>query len=172
MPINYALKSDGGGSVPTKPRTPTKTTQAINVQAVKIATSNLFVDQQTPTDAQSMTDLFFADIGGMELSSISRADLIGGKNVLYQPIKDLADIARVYNPQTLLGLQDKTNPIFANFSIDFNKHVPNLVYVEAQVPVYFKDDTQEFIVIDVINMLKNERVEVEFLTSGSINDTI
>lgn len=139
---------------------------------VKVATPDLFIfkDEVVPVDA--MTDLIFEDIGGHELITISRNDLISGQNISYQPIKNLSSIYLQYNPQNIVGLQDTSDMFFKNYPIKFEKSIPDSGTGPNGETVYIDLNTGD-LVINVIDLESDEQVEVQILTSwSSFNDTI
>lgn len=140
--------------------------------AIKPATPDiiLFDDESTPIEI--MTDLIFENIGGQELVNILRSDIINGQNVVYQPIKNLTNLYFQYNPQNILALQDVDYNYFKKFPINFNSKVPecgtgpncSIVYIEAETGN---------LVINVINLARDEQVEVSIISDGTvIDDTI
>jgi hypothetical protein len=142
------------------------------VDSVKIATPDLKVFSDELIPIEIMTDLIFEDIGGTELINISRNDLINGQNTLYQPIKNISSIFFQYNPNNILGLQDTSDTIFKNFPIKFSNKVPNFGTGPNGEIVYIEEATGNLI-INLVNMEKNEQVDVEILTTGTVfNGTI
>lgn len=142
------------------------------VDSVKIATPDLKVFSDELIPIEIMTDLIFEDIGGTELINISRNDLINGQNTLYQPIKNISSIFFQYNPNNILGLQDTSDTIFKNFPIKFSNKVPNFGTGPNGEIVYIEEGTGNLI-INLVNMEKNEQVDVEILTTGTVfNGTI
>jgi hypothetical protein len=69
-------------------------------EAIKIATSNLFIDKDTQ-DIDYMTGLIFEDIGGMELSNLVRYDEIN-------------------TTETAYGVVSNTNKVANQLKLDFN----------------------------------------------------
>jgi hypothetical protein len=139
---------------------------------VKSATPDiiLFDDESTPIEI--MTDLIFENIGGQELINILRSDIINGQNVTYQPIKNLTNLYFQYNPQNILALQDTDFNYFKKFPINFSSKVPicgtgpdcSIVYIEAETGN---------LVINVVNMARDEQVEVSIISDGVVlDDTI
>ena len=57
---------------------------------IKVATPNLIIQGSELVPIEIMTDLIFEDIGGQEIITITRSDIINGQDVLYRPIKYLA----------------------------------------------------------------------------------
>ena len=139
-----------------------------------------------------MTDLIFDDIGGQELATISRHDLVNGQKILYTPIKNLTDLYLQYNPNNVLRLQS-SDSYFKSLSISVLDKLPvcgngyDIVPPASnpnetdktkwtKVPncksVYIDPITGD-LVINLINVKDGEQAEVQILTSGEVfNDTI
>jgi hypothetical protein len=155
--------------------------------SVKVATPDLILFDDESITIENMTDLVFEDIGGYELATISRHDLVNGQKVVYSPIKNLTDLYLQYNPNNVLRLQS-SDSYFKSLSLSIFDRLPvcgngyDLVGTDpdltkrTKVPncksVYIDPITGD-LVINLINMKKNEQVEVQVLTSGDIfSDTI
>lgn len=144
----------------------------IENNSVKPATTDiiLFDDESMPIEI--MTDLIFENIGGQELINIVRSDLVNGETVLYQPIKNLSNIYFQYNPQNILALQDIDVNYFKKFPIDFNSKVPECGTGPNCSIVYIEEGTGN-LVINVINLARDEQVEVSIISDGVVlDDTI
>lgn len=155
--------------------------------SIKIATPDLILSNDETMSIEIMTDLIFEDIGGYELATISRHDLVNGQKVIYTPIKNLTDLYLQYNPNNVLRLQ-ASDSYFKSLSLSILDRLPicgtgyDLVGNDpdltkrTKVPncksIYIDPITGDLI-IDLINMKENEQVEVDILTAGNIfNDTI
>jgi hypothetical protein len=146
--------------------------------AVKVATPDLilFNDSAVPVDV--MADLLFEDIGGQEIISIARNDIVNGQEVSYNLIGNLNGLQRRYNSKNIFSLPDTIEKYFSNFSIRFDTHVPEEGTGPGGARVYIlTEDTaisrRGDLIIDVINMETNERVDIEVLRSGTpLGDTI
>jgi hypothetical protein len=162
--------------------------------SVKIATPDLILFSDETVPIEIMTDLIFEDIGGYELATISRHDLVNGQKVTYSPIKNLTDLYLQYNPNNILRLQS-SDSYFKSLSISVLDHIPtcgtgyDITPVEISPGVINPDKTKWIktpncesiyidpitgdLVINLINLKENEQVEVDILTSGNIfDDTI
>ena len=84
-------------------------------EAIKIATSNLFIDKDNQ-DIEYMTGLIFEDIGGMELSNLVRYDEITTTENAYNIVSNTAKIAEQID-------LDFNLPPSNNNSIDLNDYV-------------------------------------------------
>ena len=166
---------------------PTKANSTSSDDSVKIATPDLLVFGEEVVAIEIMTDLIFEDIGGHELSMISRHDLVNGQTILYSPIKNLTDLYLQYNPNNILRLQS-ADSFFGSLALSFPNYIPvygNGYTLEGDDPDLTKrtkvfngksiyiDPISGDLVINVINVKESEQVEVEILTAGEIfNDTI
>lgn len=196
------------------------TQSATSGQAIKIATPDIILFNEDAIPVEVMADLLFEEIGGQEIISIARNDIVNGQNVSYSLIGNLNGLQRRYNSKNIFSLPDTIEKYFSNFSIRFDTHVPEkgtgplryyvgerqsresegclnypiidsktddlvecwanrnaalerLEEINPERPrVYFDQQTRDLI-IDVINMEVNERVDVEVLRSGTpLSDTI
>jgi hypothetical protein len=92
--------------------------------AVKIATPDLIVFDENAVSVEYMTDLIFENIGGQEILSLTRNDLINGQNVLYSLIGNRESIGQKYNSLNLFRVPGGVEEYFGNFAINFANHVP------------------------------------------------
>lgn len=181
-----ASQIDGGGEVQATAPLP-KAIVKEDDKSVKIATPDLILFDEETMSIEIMTDLIFEDIGGYELATISRHDLVNGQKVVYAPIKNLTDLYLQYNPNNVLRLQS-SDSYFKSLSLSIFDHLPvcgtgyDLVGTDpdlnkrTKVPncksVYI-DPISGDLVINLINVKENEQAEVQVLTSGDVfSDTI
>jgi hypothetical protein len=152
--------------------------------SVKIATPDLLIFGEQVVAIEIMTDLIFEDIGGFELATISRHDLVNGQTVVYAPIKNLTDLYLQYNPNNVLRLQS-ADSFFSSLAIRLDNYLPkygngyDLIGTNPdltkRVKVYngksiYIDPISGDLVINLINIKENEQVEVEILTAGGTYD--
>lgn len=155
--------------------------------SVKIATPDILVENQTkvvPVD--TMTDMIFQEIGGHELIAISRNDLVNGKNMSYQLVRNLEDISIEYNSQNILPVPGGSSDYFNSFPIRFNEHIPTIAFNENSQEYYYvenplygpqangstayiEEETGD-LVIDLIGVRDTHRVEVEIVNKATLED--
>lgn len=186
-----ASQIDGGGEVSATAPLPKALVKADD-KSVKIATPDLILFNDEAMSIEIMTDLIFEDMGGYELATISRHDLVNGQKVVYAPIKNLTDLYLQYNPNNVLRLQS-SDSYLKSLSLSIFDHLPtcgtgydispppnNLNETDKtkwiKTPncksVYI-DPISGDLVINLINVKENEQAEVQVLTSGDIfSDTI
>jgi len=147
-------------------------------KAIKVATPDLILFDEAGLPVEIMTNLIFEQIGGQEIINISRNDIINGQKITYSLISNADQINNAYNPKNIFTVPGAIESFFKNFSIRLDTHIPErgtgpqgqVVYVDRanQVPVQ-----KNRLVVDVINMARNEKVEIQVLNAGvSISDIL
>jgi hypothetical protein len=133
---------------------------------VKTATLDiiLFDEESVPTDG--MFDQIFENIGGQELISITRSDIVNGQKISYQPIKNLSAIQQRYNPNNILSLQQTADKFFAGFSIKLEDKIPETGNGTNGENVYL--NAAGDLIIEFINVNPDEQVETQISVSGTI----
>jgi hypothetical protein len=158
--------NSGSGSATTAAASTVTTTPD-----VKIATSNIILFQSEAMPVEIMADLLFEDIGGQEIISIARNDIVNGQDIKYSPIKNTNKLFLQYNPQNILSLQGTAYSNFRSYPIDLLSHVPEVANGPDGENVYINSSGD--LVIDIINLLPDEQVEIQIVNSGqALNDTI
>ena len=155
-------------SLSATPSTPNKNNQIIfGAGDVKSATPDIVLFDSDDIPVETIVDLFFEDIGGQELINISRSDTINGQPLHYNPIKNLSNIQQQYNPQNIISLQQTSDKYFQNFAIKMNNTIPIISGEAEDLNVYLDPSTGD-IVVDVINLEIDERVEIQVAVDGTI----
>ena len=133
---------------------------------VKTATLDiiLFDEESVPTDG--MFDQIFENIGGQELISITRSDIVNGQKISYQPIKNLSAIQQRYNPNNILSLQQTADKFFAGFSIKLEDKIPETGNGTNGENVYL--NAAGDLIIEFINVNPDEQVETQISVSATI----
>lgn len=127
----------------------------------------IFIDEEFSNEL--ITDLLFEDVGGQELLTIARNDTVNGQQVIYQPFKNLGILQEIYNPTTLLRLQETSDKFFSNFTINLRDRIPKVGSGENGANYYLDLASGEG-VIEFINLRADEQVEVQIASTGIIED--
>ena len=160
-------KNTGSGGASTTPSGSSSSTGT----PIKIATSNLFVLNEPEQEIEQMANLIIQDIGGVELLSYSRNDLIAEQEINYQPIKNIADTSLQYSPLNILAVQDVDLDYFNKFPISLERHLPRFGKGTNGEYIYINSNNE--IVVEAVNLLPGEYIEIQFLSFGStVSDTI
>ena len=162
-----ALPSASITATPAVPEiTPAMRMFSVETAPVKTAPIDtvLFDDEAVPVEV--MADLIFENIGGQELLSITRSDIVNGQKISYQPIKNLSAIQQQYNPNNILGLQQTSDKYFAGFSIKLEDKIPNEGNGENGENIYLDDSGD--LIIEFINLNSDEQIETQITLDGTI----
>lgn len=172
-------------AIPQLPISSDKNTKA----AIKFATPDIIQVKEEQLPVELMTSLIFEDIGGQELITIARNDIVNGQTVAYNPIKNLSDVALKYNPYNIIAIADTSSSYFKNYAISLSSHIPETKIneqtgleeiIDSPEPsgsikkqIAYIDQDSGDLVINVIGMKNEEQVEISVLSFGSsFDDTI
>ena len=150
------------------PSTPNVSSQILSKSFdVKTATPDIVLFDDDNIPIETIVDLVFEDIGGQELIAIARNDTINGQQIYYNPIKNLSSIQQQYNPKNIISLQQTSDKYFQNFAIKIENLLPFIGSGPDNFNVYLEAKTGD-IVIDVVNLEEDERVEIQVAVDGTI----
>ena len=172
VPVNSGVVSGGplpSASITATPPAPEAemfSARMFSAPPVKTATLDiiLFDEENIPTDG--MFDQIFENIGGQELISITRSDIVNGQKISYQPIKNLSAIQQRYNPNNILSLQQTADKFFAGFSIKLEDKIPETGNGTNGENVYLNATGD--LIIEFINVNPDEQIETQISVSGTI----
>ena len=173
IPVNSGVTSGGplpSASITATPPAPEPEMFSARMFAapppVKTATLDiiLFDEESVPTDG--MFDQIFENIGGQELISITRSDIVNGQKISYQPIKNLSAIQQRYNPNNILSLQQTADKFFAGFSIKLEDKIPETGNGTNGENVYL--NAAGDLIMEFINVNPDEQVETQISVRGTI----
>jgi hypothetical protein len=159
-----------GANLTATPPAPEPEPIILQAAPVKTATPDIVLFDDSALPIEVMTDLIFENIGGQELISITRSDIVNGQKISYQPIKNLSAIQQQYNPNNILGLQQTANRFFAGFSIKLEDRIPEVGNGLNGENVYFDESTGDLI-IEFINLNNDEQIETQITVNGTIYET-
>ena len=156
-----------GSNLTATPASPQPDPIIVQPVPVKTATPDIVLFDDSALPIEVMTDLIFENIGGQELISITRSDIVNGQKISYQPIKNLSSIQQQYNPNNILGLQQTSDRFFAGFSIKLEDKIPEVGNGLNGENVYFDESTGDLI-IEFINLNNDEQIETQITVNGTI----
>lgn len=129
--------------------------------------------------------LLFEQIGGQELLSISRADILNGQNVSYGIISNLTDVSSQYSSENILSLPGTLPDLFKVFGLVLESYVPTLEFSQLEllsklpnespnsyVDIDASSNTKNNLILEFRNMQANYEVEVQIMDSGLVEDTV
>jgi len=169
QPIDTPVFSTGSFSLKVNP-TPLTPTLPVTVSPppppVKTATLDIILFDEESVTTDGMFDQIFENIGGQELISITRSDIVNGQKISYQPIKNLSAIQQRYNPNNILSLQQTADKFFAGFSIKLEDKTPQIGNGPNGENVYLNATGD--LIIEFININVDEQIETQISVSGTI----
>ena len=135
---------------------------------VKVATKDLFLTEDKSIGPDFAAQKIFQEIGGIELLSIARNYSIDGSTQTYNPIANIANLSDEYSPFNIIPLQGIDKEYFIQYDIGLGNDIPDFPANPdgSRYNVYI--DSLNNIVIDLVNLNANERVDVEFLTTEDL----
>lgn len=137
-------------------------------------------------NAEHITKILFENLSAVELSIVERHDTIEGINQRYSIISNLSEIRKKYDIAKQLTVMDKFKPLTRIFTINLEDKIPQEDYIvledltatyqyldeNNQIVTrekgYYYIDTNGDLVIELINIERNQQVEVEIDTNGTI----
>ena len=179
----------GGSSNPVMEPTPapavTTTTPPVSV---KTPTRNVTdISSLVPQyDANYITKILFENLSAVELSIVERHDTIEGINQRYSIISNLSEIRKKYEVVKQLSIMDKFKPLTSIYTINIQDKIPQEDYLSLEdlnttyqyldennqivtrEKGYWYIDTNGDLVVELINLEKNQQVEVLIDTNGTI----
>lgn len=161
--INYPSTSNASDqtlnpTVNPTPLLPTPPQTSSSLTYVKQAPKDTIVFDDASVSPEALLELFFEDIGGLELASLSRADAIDGQIARYSPIKNLSSVRRRFNPNNIISSAASLETYFSRFGIDLLKRGVYYPYVD--------DSGSVVIEIDIVQ--DDEEIEVQIVSNGTI----
>jgi hypothetical protein len=173
---------------PQMDETPTPDTSADASEPVRIAARNVTdISSLVPQfDAEQIQKLLFENISAIELSLVERHDTIEGINQRYSIISNLSEIRRKYDAGKQLSAMEKFKPLTSIYAINIQDKIPQEDYIilenldstyqyldenneiVTREKGYFYIDTNGDLVIELLNLEKNQQVEVQIDINGTI----
>ena len=150
---------------------------------ISIASKEVFVNDVKQKEGKKTPEqiglLTLTNIGGRELTKISRHNEISGINQEYSPIANLADISLQYSPLAISPNADNVSSFLSTFNLDITKYIPTQEELEEYYPLEADVDKRKIILFDketnslivhVKNIFTNEKIEVEFIVPSEVKD--
>lgn len=149
--------------------------QANKLSYFKIAEPQ-YILSVDPVDPEEMENSLWQDIGGHEILSVVRRDLVDGSNRDFGLVSDLQKLFAEYSPKTIVSIENSSSFYFNQFGIKFEKYLPSeqsLLEINPSENSAVSIDSKNNITIYVSNVKDYYDVEVQSITSDQIlRDTI
>lgn len=145
---------------PTPPYNPWQTSVTYSAPiGIKQAEPDIVVFNDEAMTPELMVQLFFEEMGAVELATVSRSDIIDGVLVSYNPIANLSWLRQKYNPNNIIAISDPSGMSFADSHID--------LFARGVHEPYLDEDGN--LVIEIDKILNKEVIEVSFVSDGIID---
>ncbi len=138
---------------------------------VKIATPqyvNFNEESLVPILDTELQDLFYEQLNGQALILINNRNFINTGTFLYQPVVNISDFVRNYDPKKLIPIQETSDTFFSNFPINLDDKIPKTPTSGVLNGPNVYIDSIGNIVIETKDMRVDERVEIQVLLNGTI----
>jgi hypothetical protein len=178
-----------GETNPPMPETPDIPKQdVVATESDKTPTRNVTdISSLVPQyDAEQIQKILFENISAIELSKVERHDTIEGIDQRYSIISNLSEIRKKYDIIKQLTIMDKFKPLTSIYTINIQDKIPQEDYIRLESldstyqyldednqlitreKGYYYIDTNGDLVIELINLERNQQVEVLIDTNGTI----
>jgi hypothetical protein len=173
----YTDGRSSGKGIPTVANQPSPNPEnRKRIDAFKIADPQYILSTDPAATIEEMQNTLWQGIGGHEIISLARRDLVDGKNINYALISDLQQLFTEYNPKTIASIENASPLYFNSFGITFDSYLPSEADLAKIDPLLQNPVTigaNNNITIYVSNIEDSYEIEVESLTSEKIfRDTI
>jgi hypothetical protein len=137
-------------------------------------------------NVEHIQKILFENLSAVELSRIERHDTIQGINQRYSIISNLSEITKKYEIIKQLTIMEKFKPLTSIYTINIQDKIPQEDYIKLESldstyqyldennkivtreKGYYYIDTNGDFVIELINLERNQQVEVLIDTNGTI----
>lgn len=132
------------------------------------ARPDVIIPQETAVPTEILVDLLFEDIGGEEILSFARNDLVNGNTLAPQLISNINRIAQKMSSLNILPSKGTIVDTFSEYPLQLQKYLP----ASLDEAVYIDEDFN--VVIEFQNSLpETYDIEVELISfEDSFNGTI
>ena len=118
----------GGGHHPqphphSPPPPPPPPPGQYRTSSVKVPEINIINFQADEVPSKQIEKMYFQDVGGTEILSVARHNTVGGEEVVYSHVDNLADIKAQFNPLNVL-MSTNMEELFNKYAIDIHQKMP------------------------------------------------
>jgi hypothetical protein len=160
-PWSYGPITRSPGSPPAPPPPPPPPVKIPNRDVVNFSRNEI--------SAAGIATLLFENVGGIEISTLTRRDTVEGQNPYYTLISNLANIKKQYDPTKLISKQKPNQTFFDIFPIDLNSKIPGETYLRRKnLDNFFYIASNGDFVIELDNIFEDENIQLEIAGSGTI----
>lgn len=126
-------------------------------ESVRMPDPSIVKYNEDAVPQEMITALLFEDVGGIELATISRHDIIDGIDVSYSIVGNITDILDMFNSNNIISGFEDRDTYFNQYPIDIGILIQD---------VSINDDGD--LVIEFSDLSQEDNVEVSFLADGTM----
>lgn len=160
---NDVYQTTGGSNSVSPSTSTTSAVKKADPQYVDFNEANV-----VPITDTELTDLYFEQINGGGLLVLNNRNFVNTGTFIYQPIVNISDFVREYNPRKLIPIQETSDTFFSNFPINLDEKIPKTPTSGILNGTNVYIDSANNIVIETKDMRVDERVEIQVLLDGTI----
>jgi len=188
VPPQRPIRSPISEATPMPVMPPPNTIGRVTPDPVRTPTRNVTeISSLVPQyNVEHIQKILFENLSAIELSKIERHDTIQGIDQKYSIISNLSEITKKYEIIKQLTIMDKFKPLTSIYTINIQDKIPQEDYillenlsstyqyldenneVVTREKGYYYIDTNGDLVIELINLERNQQVEVLIDTNGTI----
>jgi hypothetical protein len=154
------------------------TPQVKDSEVVKLASENIITNPNNRLPVDYLEKLYFQNIGGTEILTVARHNTVGGEKVYFNPIKNIQDIVRDFDPLNLLMSETAQN-IFNSYPINSAFYLPTAntlsddeIGDESVAGIGIQEEQERLTVFVNVNYLEPDQyVEIQVATGPFDEDT-
>jgi hypothetical protein len=155
--------------------TPASTTTVVASKAIKKADPqyvNFIEEDLVPFLDTELENLYYEQINGQSLIILNNKNFVNSGTFIYQPIVNVSEFVKNYDPKKLVPLQETSDEFFSNFAISLDDKIPKTPTsgVSNGPNVYISSSGS--IVVETKDLRVDERVEIQILLNGTIYEDV
>ena len=150
----YQAPSSSPSAPPAAPPPPPPPPPGLSqTSQVKISAVNVVNRNYEATSVEQMERLFFQNVGGTEILSVTRHDTVGGEEVVFNNVDNLSELRSQFNPLNIL-MTTNLNSLFSEYGVDIGQKI-------GALDETFSMNVDGGIDIQVFNVNRDEYVQVQ-----------
>ena len=138
---------------PPRPPPPPPPPGQKQTSQVKISAVNVINRNYDATSVEQMERLYFQNVGGTEILSVTRHDTVGGEEVVFNNVDNLSELRSQFNPLNIL-MTTNLNSLFSEYGVDIGQKI-------GALDETFSMNVDGGIDIQVFNVNRDEYVQVQ-----------
>lgn len=172
-PISNVINNNfGSASLTVGGPTTAVSNTSISIKKAEPQYVNFNEESLVPILTTELENLYYEQLNGQALLLLNNRNFINTGTFIYQPIVNVSEFVRNYDPRKLIPIQETSDTFFSNFTIDLDDKIPKTPTsgILNGPNVYISSEGN--IVVETKNMRVDERVEIQVLLNGTIYEDV